>query len=126
MKKNCAYVVSLIALALALVMPAGQVLAAPVNVFPGGACQGNTRVCGNAGSTNPIFNIVKNVINILLYATGIIAVIMIIIGSIGYVLSGGEQSKITGAKNTILYAVIGMIVAVMAFAIVNFVVARLF
>ena len=38
-----------------------------------------------------------------------------------YILSGGDNKKITDAKNTILYAIIGLIIAVLAFAIVNFV-----
>ena len=123
MKKKLAYIISMIALATAFMLP---VSAAPVNVFPGGACQGNNTVCGNAGSSNPLFGTIKNVINLLLYATGIIAVIMIIIGGISYVISGGDQANITKAKNTILYAVVGLVVAIMSFAIVNFVVARLF
>jgi multisubunit Na+/H+ antiporter MnhB subunit len=52
---------------------------------------------------------------------GAIAVIMIVIGGIRYTLSNGESAAITGAKNTILYAVIGLVVALLAYAIVNFV-----
>lgn len=64
---------------------------------------------------------IKKIINILLFIIGAIAVLMIIIGGLRYVLSAGDQSAVTGAKNTILYAVVGLIIAVMAFAIVNFV-----
>jgi hypothetical protein len=46
---------------------------------------------------------------------------MIILGALRYVISAGDASKITQAKNTILYAVIGLVVALLAFAIVNFV-----
>lgn len=67
---------------------------------------------------------VKNVVNVLLFALGMVAVIMIIIGGFRYVLSGGDSSSITAAKNTIFYAVIGLVVAVLAFAIVNFVLAN--
>ena len=63
----------------------------------------------------------EDVVNILLYVLGAIAVIMIVIGGIRYATSNGESSQISSAKNTILYAVIGLIVAVMAYAIVNFV-----
>lgn len=66
---------------------------------------------------------IKKIINILLFIIGAIAVLMIIIGGLRYVLSAGDQGAVTGAKNTILYAVVGLIVAVMAFAIVNFVLA---
>lgn len=68
---------------------------------------------------------VTNVINILFYVIGIIAVIMIIIGGIKYVTSNGDSSSISSAKNTILYAVIGLVVALMAYAIVNFVIGNI-
>ena len=53
--------------------------------------------------------------------TSIIAVIVIIIGGIFYMTSQGDPGKVSRAKNTILYAVIGLIVSLLAFAIVNFV-----
>jgi len=64
---------------------------------------------------------IKTIVNVLLFVLGAIAVIMIIIGGIRYSTSNGDSSQITGAKNTILYAVIGLIVAILAYAIVNFV-----
>lgn len=60
--------------------------------------------------------------NVLLFIIGAISVIMLIIGGIRYVVSGGDSSAVTNAKNTILYAVIGIIVAILAYAVVNFVV----
>ncbi len=65
------------------------------------------------------------IVNILLYIIAAIAVIMLIIGGIRYVTSGGNSAAVTGAKNTILYAVIGIIIAVLAYAIVNFVLGAL-
>lgn len=59
--------------------------------------------------------------NVLLFIIGAIAVIMIVIGGIRYVVSGGDSSQITAAKNTILYAIVGIIVAILAYAAVNFV-----
>lgn len=70
-------------------------------------------------------SLIQSIINILLFLIGAIAVIMIIIGGLRYVISGGDQGAITGAKNTILYAVIGLVVAIMAYAIVNWVVGAL-
>ena len=67
---------------------------------------------------------IQNVINVLLFIIGAVSVIMIILGGIRYVLSNGDSSQITAAKNTILYAVIGLIVALLAYAIVNFVVTQ--
>lgn len=63
----------------------------------------------------------RTITNVLLFIIGAISVIMLIIGGIRYVVSGGDSSAVTAAKNTILYAVIGIIVALLAFAIVNFV-----
>ncbi|MBR2726087.1 hypothetical protein IKE87_02365 [Candidatus Saccharibacteria bacterium] len=67
----------------------------------------------------------KQVTNVILYIVGIIAVIMLIIGGIKYVISGGDAKKVTDAKNTVLYAIIGLVIAFLAFAIVNFVISTL-
>lgn len=67
----------------------------------------------------------KQVTNTILYIVGIIAVIMLIVGGIKYVVSGGDSKKVTDAKNTVLYAIIGLVISFLAFAIVNFVVAAL-
>jgi len=66
--------------------------------------------------------IFQTVTNVLLFLIGAVSVIMLIVGGIRYVLSGGDSTAVTAAKNTILYAVIGIIVALLAYAIVNFVV----
>lgn len=68
---------------------------------------------------------VGSIVNWLLFAIGAIAVIMIVWGGIKFATSAGDSNKVTAAKNTILYAVIGLAVAVLAFAIVNFVVNHL-
>lgn len=67
----------------------------------------------------------KQITNTILYIVGIIAVIMLIIGGIKYVISGGDAKKVTDAKNTILYAIIGLVIAFFACAIVNFVISAL-
>ena len=67
----------------------------------------------------------KQVTNVILYIVGIVAVIMLIIGGIKYVISGGDAKKVTDAKNTVLYAIIGLIIAFLAYAIVNFVISAL-
>lgn len=66
-----------------------------------------------------------NVINIALFIIGALAVLMLIIGGIRYTISGGDTAAVTAAKNTILYAIIGIIVAILAYAIVNFVLVNL-
>ena len=67
----------------------------------------------------------KQITNIVLYIVGVVAVIMLIIGGIKYVVSGGDAKKVTDAKNTVLYAIIGLVIAFLAFAIVNFVITSL-
>ena len=64
----------------------------------------------------------RQITNTILYIVGIIAVIMLIIGGIRYVVSGGDSKKVTDAKNTVLYAIIGLIVCLLSYAIINFVI----
>lgn len=60
--------------------------------------------------------------SVLLFIVGAVAVIMIVIGGLRYVISGGDASQVQAAKNTILYALVGIIVAILAYAAVNFVI----
>jgi len=66
-------------------------------------------------------NIIRLVINIFSLIVGVIAVVMIIIGGLKYITSGGDSGNVTGAKNTILYAVVGLVVVALAQFIVRFV-----
>lgn len=71
--------------------------------------------------TDTINNIITTVINLFSMIVGIIAVIMIIYGGLRYITSGGDSTKITSAKNTIIYALIGLVVVALAQFIVKFV-----
>lgn len=73
-----------------------------------------TTLFGNTG-------IFTTITNVMLFIVGAISVIMIVIGGIRYVLSGGNSTNVTAAKNTILYAIVGLIVAMLAYAVINFV-----
>lgn len=66
-------------------------------------------------------SIFTTVVNVLLFIIGALSVIMLIWGGIRYTTSGGSSSAVTSAKNTIMYAIIGLVVAFLAFAIVNWV-----
>jgi len=81
----------------------------------------NATICKSSTSVN---DLVTTIVNILLFVIGAISVVMIIIGGIMYATSSGDSGQVTKAKNTLLYAVIGLVVAFAAFAIVNWVVAR--
>ena len=72
-------------------------------------------------ATLQVDEIVLAVVNWLLFAVGVISVVMLIVGGIKYATSAGDSNKVTSAKNTIMYAIIGLAVAVLAFAIVGFV-----
>lgn len=65
-----------------------------------------------------IFN---HITSVALGVIGAISVIMLIWGGLRYIISGGDSKKITDAKNTILYAIIGLIIAVLSYAIISFV-----
>lgn len=69
--------------------------------------------------------IFKDISNTLIFIVGAISVIMLIIGGLRYVISQGDAAGVKAAKDTILYAVIGVVVAIMAYAIVHFVVGSL-
>ncbi|MBW3538578.1 pilin [Candidatus Parcubacteria bacterium] len=89
------------------------------------ACRGATGNANCGGIPGPTLEQgFRSVANILIYLVGAIAVIMVIIGGLRYVLSGGDPAGTKSAKDTILYAVIGIVVAVLAYAVVNFVLRR--
>lgn len=77
----------------------------------------------NAGKspTGGVDGLVKNTIDILLWAIGIISVIMIILGGIRYATSSGDSNSAKSAMNTILYSVIGLVISIFAYAIVQYV-----
>lgn len=68
----------------------------------------------------------NRVINVILGLIGFIAIVMIIIGGISYTTSQGDAAKTAKAKNTILFSIVGLVVALLAFAIVNFVLNNVF
>ena len=87
-------------------------------------CSGNENsiYCKNKNTGETQVNgIIKTIVEVLLTAVGAISIIMIVIGGIMFALSSGDAQKAAKARNTILYAVVGLIVSVFASAIVNFV-----
>ncbi len=86
-------------------------------------CAGNTDSATCKNTTKPV-DFVKIIIDTLLFIVGVIAVVMIIVGGIIYATSAGDSGRVTQGKNTVFYAVIGLVVAMLAFAIVNWVIDR--
>jgi hypothetical protein len=74
-----------------------------------------------ATGTTGINKIVTDVVNIFSVIVGIVSVVMIIYGGFQYVTSGGDSGKVTNAKSTIIYAIIGLVVVALAQFIVQFV-----
>ena len=66
---------------------------------------------------------ISNVVNSILYVAGIIAVVMLIFGGIRFMVSRGDKDKVQKAKNTVIYAIIGLVLVIFSYAIVNFIVS---
>lgn len=109
--------VALLLGAVGVLMP---VTAGAVNVYEPCAANADSSVCKGTGDSAG--GVVKIVVNTLLFLLGIISVIMIIVSGIRYTTSSGDASAVTSAKNTLTYSIIGLIVAILAFAIVNYVI----
>lgn len=77
---------------------------------------------GEAQTT--VNTLIATIINIFSVIVGVVAVIMMIYGGFKYITSGGDSGNITTAKNTILYAIIGLVIVAVAQLIVRFVLAR--
>lgn len=93
-------------------------------VDPFGPCStvsgaADSSICGS--TKDHASTIVKDIVNTLLYILGAVSVVVIIIGGILYTTSTGDPTRIKRAKETLTYAIVGLIVAVLAYAIVNYI-----
>ena len=80
--------------------------------------------CAQSGDQT-LGNMIERIINIFSIVVGSVSVIMIIIGGFRYIISGGSSDSVTAAKNTILYAVIGLIIVLFSQVLVRFVISNL-
>ncbi len=94
---------------------------------PVGAVNALEGACATSGdATNPICNsteddatnLIEVLVNTLLFLIGTLSVVMLIWGGIRYTTSAGNAASVTAAKNTIMYAIIGLVIAFLAYAIV--------
>jgi hypothetical protein len=128
-KNFFAAVFLVLGLTLAPVSFAGIAVAQSAEYQPGGqACSGanGEQVIGGSqtcddGDANSLPEIVAFIINVFSWIIGAVSVIMIIYGGFRYITSGGDSNGVTAAKNTILYAIIGLVIVALAQIIVNFV-----
>ncbi len=79
--------------------------------------------CGSTGLLDK-GGFVTTAINTVIFIIGALSVIMIIIGGLRYVLSGGDAAGLKSAKDTILYSLVGLVIALLSFGIVSFVITR--
>jgi hypothetical protein len=121
-----------VVLSLGLAVPA--LAQTPQEQINNGLCAGsnfqfteNPGACNLAGTdaTTSINNIVHTIVNLLSAVVGIVAVIMIIVGGFRYITSGGNDTSVTAAKNTILYAIIGLVIVALAQVLVRFTLSKL-
>jgi len=128
-RKKIAVLASVLLLAAPVAVPAMASAADNVDINSN-LCQGanldlstTTKTCSanTSGGTSSINNIIHDVINIFSLIVGIVSVIMIIVGGFRYITSGGASENVSGAKNTIIYAIIGLVVVALAQFIVQFV-----
>jgi hypothetical protein len=84
-----------------------------------GACLGDPN-CDPGNPDKTIQDTIRNIVNVISILAGAVAVVMIIIGGFRYITSGGNAETVRNARNTILYAVIGLVVIAFAQVIVHF------
>ena len=99
-----------------------KILGAPIKAGSGNAS--DTGIYQVAPENNLIGN-VTGIINGVIGVLGFVCVVVMIIGGVNYMISAGDTNKVTKAKNTILYGLIGLVICVLAFAIVNFVIINI-
>lgn len=95
------------------------ILVAPVAAHAIGLAGGVTPFAGTQGGS--LTGAITTIVNIFLMIVGVIAAVMLVIGGVRYVISQGDEEQLEKAKNTILYALIGLIVIGLSAVIVNFV-----
>ncbi|MCP9492514.1 MAG: hypothetical protein NNC23_02335 [Candidatus Nanosynbacter sp. P2B_S1_bin.0.1] len=118
------------------ILTAGMLMVGLLGVFtPAVFAANGINICSN-GNENSVYcknkntgetqvnGIIKTIVEVLLTAVGAISIIMIVIGGIMFALSSGDAQKAAKARNTVLYAVVGLAVSLFASAIVNFVFNR--
>jgi len=122
-----------------VVLATFSLIAVPASVYAASPSIQNSLTCGtnlqadsttctapSATGTSSISTLINEVITVFSWLVGGISVIMIIYGGFRYVTSGGNDSSVSGAKNTIIYALIGLVIVALAQVIVHFVLAKAF
>ena len=89
------------------------------------ALNSSSAACQDLSKPDGLSNILKNATNIVLFIAGALAVIMIIYGAIRFMTAHGNEKQVESARLIVTYSVIGLIIAILAYALVNFVLSNL-
>ncbi|HSW79698.1 MAG TPA: pilin [Candidatus Saccharimonadales bacterium] len=117
--------VSMIATPALVPAMAGAATSVNQNICSGtNASASGTGSCDTQTANNQVTTLMTNIINFFSLLVGIVSVIMIIIGGFQYITSNGDSGKISTAKNTIIFALVGLIIVAMAQFIVHFVLGK--
>jgi cytochrome bd-type quinol oxidase subunit 2 len=98
-------------------------IASGANSALGSDQTGNGIDCSDTG-TSGISGIAANIVNVFSIIVGVVSVIMIIYGGFRYITSGGESGSVTNAKNTLVYAIVGLVIVALAQLIVHYVLSQ--
>ena len=95
----------------------GNAIASGANLGSGSvSCTGSTGVSSNAIATDA-----KKIVTLFSVVVGAVSVLMIIYGGFRYITSGGDSGRVGNAKNTLIYAIVGLVIVALAQLIVHFV-----
>ncbi len=122
MKKFSLYLAILTALLIPSLGLASQ--ASAVNLFsPCKKLPGSATVCQETKSvnTNPIITVIKDAMEVIAFVTGAAAIILVVVSGIRFIVSGGDANAVAGAKNTLIYALVGVAVTALAQSIIVFI-----
>ncbi len=117
--------VPLVAMGIATVVQVGTTEIARAVTPNSNITSGMDAAKGSSTVPTDVNNVFKTVTDILFFLIGAVSVIMLIYGGIRYTTSGGNANSVTAAKNTIIYSIVGLVVAILAYSIVSFVVNSL-
>jgi len=126
MLKKINYLVAVLSL---MLVPALSLGYASADTAQNSVCKGiglasNDNGCTEDGSSPTVNSTIHAVVTILSFIVGTASVIMIMVGGFRYVTSGGDSTKVGSAKNTLLYALVGLIIVALAQVIVRFTLNR--
>ena len=114
-----------VVMCLAMVFTAVSPVSLPVYADSRDEAQNGAKlVDGGGGSNQNLPDIITTIINVMLFIAGALAVIMIIYGGIRYITAHGDEKQVKVAKDTIVYSVAGLIIAILAYALVTFIFDR--